>query len=315
MQTDRYIYLYRRYLLGQCTKEEFQEIKHCFLSAHDADSLDSVDHILSSTQTDISLPETSSERILREIMEKNRRSNVLRRINYTKYSIAACLLMAAFVALYYRHSHSGYQDVPIEYVNGKSDKKWVVLADGSSVYLKRGTKITVPADFNTDSVRNISLQGEAFFAIAPDKRRPFIVKSEHGAQVKVLGTRFNARFVDRHLSVVLTKGAVEVENDQQRLHLKPEEMATYNPETRQLLQQTVDTSFYNAWITSQLYFKEISLKTVIAKLNGIYPDAELKINSKYDQLQFTGYLPTDNLNNALNILEKTFDNYHLTIIK
>lgn len=63
------------------------------------------------------------------------------------------------------------------------------LADGSTVYLNRDSKITYPKDFGRNN-RKVSLRGEAFFDVAPDASRPFIIDAGK-ASVRVLGTSFN----------------------------------------------------------------------------------------------------------------------------
>jgi transmembrane sensor len=65
----------------------------------------------------------------------------------------------------------------------------VLLADGSTVYLNRDSRLTYPESFRGES-RRVSLSGEAYFDIAPDTKHPFIIDAGK-ASVKVLGTSFN----------------------------------------------------------------------------------------------------------------------------
>jgi ferric-dicitrate binding protein FerR (iron transport regulator) len=67
----------------------------------------------------------------------------------------------------------------------------LLLEDGSKVYLNRDSKITYPKEFGRNN-RTVSLTGEAFFDIAPDASRPFIIDAGK-ASVRVVGTSFNVR--------------------------------------------------------------------------------------------------------------------------
>ena len=65
----------------------------------------------------------------------------------------------------------------------------LVLQDGTEVWLNAKSKLIYPASF-TDDKRNVTIEGEAFFKVAKDPSRPFIV-STHDVDMEVLGTQFN----------------------------------------------------------------------------------------------------------------------------
>ena len=65
----------------------------------------------------------------------------------------------------------------------------IVLADGTRVWLNSATKLIFPQNF-TGKERRVMLSGEAFFDVARDESKPFIVETSR-MDVKVLGTRFN----------------------------------------------------------------------------------------------------------------------------
>ncbi|MEE4380973.1 MAG: FecR domain-containing protein [Pseudomonadales bacterium] len=96
-----------------------------------------------------------------------------------------------------------------DYVTGVGEQRTVVLADGSVLRLNTGTALSVDL---SSSLRRIRLhQGEAFFEVAPDRRRPFSVESSAGS-VRALGTAFSARLRGReHLEVTVEEGRVRVD--------------------------------------------------------------------------------------------------------
>lgn len=65
----------------------------------------------------------------------------------------------------------------------------LILQDGTEVWLNAKSKLIYPARFTGDK-RNVTIEGEAFFKVAKDPSRPFIV-STHDVDMKVLGTQFN----------------------------------------------------------------------------------------------------------------------------
>ena len=131
----------------------------------------------------------------------------------------------------------------------------------------------------------------------------------------MLGTRFHADFREQETSVVLTEGSILVNAAQHQVNLRPEDRLTYDEKTGKLQVQKVDTLLYTAWIDHQLYFNDQTLDRVLQRLQEAYPDEQLRLRSSYQTLKFTGYLPTNDLNRAIEILQRTFANHNLTIIK
>ncbi|HRE07261.1 MAG TPA: FecR domain-containing protein [Opitutaceae bacterium] len=83
-----------------------------------------------------------------------------------------------------------------------------VLEDGSTVELRAGSEIRVL--FTAEARRVELLHGEAFFTVAKNAARPFIVHAQ-GVDVRAVGTAFNVRFNQEHVEVLVTEGKVQVE--------------------------------------------------------------------------------------------------------
>ncbi len=75
-----------------------------------------------------------------------------------------------------------------EVVTARGQRATVELRDGSQVTLGADSRLTIPADFG-GTTRTVTLDGEAYFVVTPDARRPFDVRSGF-AVTRVLGTRF-----------------------------------------------------------------------------------------------------------------------------
>lgn len=312
MNSDRQRTLYHKYLQGHCTLTEYEEVREFLIRMQDASELANVESIESITELDIQLDSSRSKEILDQIFIKRTSSKKRRYLSYIKYAAAASIILIGCLCFYLmREQQITY---PI-YRNTDNIVKRIILSDQTSVYLKPNASITQISNFEVDSIRSIHLKGEAFFAIHKDKKQPFVVQSSQGLVIRVLGTRFYANFGQKNESVVLTEGSVSVSTDHNKLTLKPQEMALFRGRGMHLERQVVDTSVFNAWIDNQIYFKEQPLSGVIKRLNEVYPEANLYINSSFHKLRFTGYLPNNNLEQALKILQRTFVNHKLTIIQ
>ena len=146
---------------------------------------------------------------------------------------------------------------------------WLTLADGSVVHLNNDTYLIYP-EKPESKTREVILDGEAYFMVAKDAERQFIVHTKQG-DVKVYGTEFNVstRETEGVTEVVLVEGNVSVTpvSGEER-HIEPGQKATLG-ET--LTVESVDVEQYVAWNTGKFAFQDWPLSrvmTVIAKWYG-----------------------------------------------
>jgi transmembrane sensor len=110
------------------------------------------------------------------------------------------------------------------------NKSYILLPDGSTVLLKEGSQLTV-IDKGGRFSREVVLEGEAFFDIAHDEGRNFIVRTG-SIRTKVLGTAFHIRSETGRVEVKVTRGLVEVGNDQKVFgKLRPKEQMLVSTES------------------------------------------------------------------------------------
>src|SRR5690606_25765847 len=113
--------------------------------------------------------------------------------------------------------------ITLKKANPAGKKSRITLSDGTTIYLNAESEISYSAGFS-DSVRRLSLRGEAFFEVAKESR-PFVVETQ-GTKIRVLGTSFNVNQKENgSLTVALVSGKVRI-NDAQgnQLNLEPNEM-------------------------------------------------------------------------------------------
>ena len=119
------------------------------------------------------------------------RNRFLRQIG--RYAAVACIILAVGSGAYYagvkRPADDANTEVTMSVSNGQ--KADIILADGTKVYINSDSRIVYDNTYNKKT-RMVSLEGEAYFEVAKDKEKPFIVKA-NGINVQALGTSFNIR--------------------------------------------------------------------------------------------------------------------------
>lgn len=152
-------------------------------------------------------------------------------------------------------------------LNGKSK---VLLPDGSEVWLNAESSL----EYKTTAwgrERSVRLHGEAFFEVAKDSNRPFVVKSQ-GFAVKVYGTRFNveARDQDGDMNVSLLEGSVAVASANATRMIVPGEVATCSKNTGKIEVDKADVDFAAMWAKESVRFERKSIKELSKYLSKWY---------------------------------------------
>ncbi|HJF71629.1 MAG TPA: DUF4974 domain-containing protein [Butyricimonas virosa] len=185
-----------------------------------------------------------------------------------------------------------------ELIIPKGGEYQVVLADGTKVWLNSASRLIYPQAF-MGKERRVVLSGEAFFDVAHDAERPFIVETSR-MNVKVLGTRFNVNdYADNEeVSTTLVNGSVEiVSGDQRAFRLVPGEQA-YGKEN-ELEKREVNVRLYSSWIDGKFLFNNTELEEIAKQISRWY-DVEIFFSSEsVKKVRFTGaivkFKPLDDL--------------------
>lgn len=141
---------------------------------------------------------------------------------------AAVIIVAILGTWFFTSEHTG-NDADFTQIEVPAGQRvYVTLADGTEAWLSPRTKVKVPNRFNKDN-RVVELDGEGYFSVTKDARRPFIVKTQN-YDIKVLGTKFNvfAYSESNRFEADLVEGAVQVysrSNQEDNLILAPNEKA------------------------------------------------------------------------------------------
>ncbi|WP_316847486.1 FecR family protein [Pedobacter psychrodurus] len=183
----------------------------------------------------------------------------------------------------------------------------LALADGTTVMINSASVLRFPVNINATNSREVYLEkGEAYFQVAKNPNKPFIVHA-NGMDVKVLGTTFNINTYTNTTRTTLVEGKVEAKSaGNQTAILAPNQQAVFNQETKALRKADVDVMPFVAWANGKIVFEEATLDEVMNQLSLWYDyDVEFQLD-KIKQVHFSGEIERyGDIKTVLNIIEQT----------
>jgi ferric-dicitrate binding protein FerR (iron transport regulator) len=218
----------------------------------------------------------------------------------------------------------------------KGQKSQLVLSDGSKIWVNAGSKLKFPNRFEGNR-REVWLDGEAFFEIKRNEKKPFYVYTSD-IKIKVLGTVFNVKAytTDDYIETTLVSGSVSLEKknsvpgekaillepNHKAIYLKSEsslvrsEVKKYVPEPLKakkiMISEPVSTEQVTSWKDGKLVFEDETLENVAKKLEMRY-DVEIKIlDETIKNYRYTGILKNISIEQAIRALQLTASfKYHI----
>lgn len=172
----------------------------------------------------------------------------------------------------------------------KADKEfWITLDDGTRVHLNNNSHLKYPAAFGSDS-RVVYLEGEAYFKVAKEPNRPFVVTTANGT-VKEYGTEFTVNTRSQHgkTEVVLIAGKISVTPNQGiEKMMRPGERAIMNNQSSEF--SDIDLQPYKAWNEGEFMFQDTRMDVLMDVLAHWYGLEVIYQNPHARSILFTGTL-------------------------
>ena len=158
---------------------------------------------------------------------------------------------------------------------GKGKQFQVTLPDGTKVWLNSSSSLSYPTSF-TGGQRQVEMTGEAYFEVAHDVKKPFVVKADK-EDITVLGTNFNINaYTDEPaLKTTLLEGSVRVSNTSGKVLITPGQQASVLHNTTRISTASVNVEDVIAWKNGYFNFDNVDLPTVMRQLARWY-DVEVK---------------------------------------
>lgn len=223
----------------------------------------------------------------------------------------------------------------------RGTKSKLLLPDGTQVWLNSDSRLIYENSFN-DTIREVRLEGEAYFDVVKDVKRPFIVHTS-GINIRVLGTAFNVKSypLEPTIEATLVRGLIEVEKNNQpqssRILLKPNEKLVYNKQMNQLqaatnpageragTEQTAasipkpETIFIStlprnlsdsvraetSWVYGKLIFEAERFSELAPRMERWFNIRIRFRDEKVANYRFTGVFQDENIGEALHALQLT----------
>ena len=179
----------------------------------------------------------------------------------------------------------------------------LVLADGTIVWLNSDSHIRYPVTFSGNT-RQVELEGEAYFEVAKDVEKPFIVRMNE-YNVRVTGTQFNVRnYSNESLATTLVEGGVQIERKGKVDRLRPGQQAVL--ENNEIRIRVVNVEEQVAWRHGAFGFTQCRLENIMEELARWYDVDVFYMNQQVKDYHFSAWFKrSSSINEVINILEKT----------
>lgn len=247
-----------KYIQGTATPEEVQQVEHWYNNFKEEE-----------------LPHTTAEK---EVLRKELMSGIMRQVpvkrTWWKVAAAAAVITAACFLLLRKETPAPVLLASKQVSTPAACRKAITLSDGTVIHLNAGTELTIPGDYGVHE-RRLILSGEAFFEVATDAARPFIINSGN-LQTTVLGTSFNIRAYKELpvMTVAVASGKVKITDT--LTHQSLSDSLTANRELSYDIQTSLASigdlpdGMSGAWRNNIFYFNNSTLAEIGGELERQY---------------------------------------------
>lgn len=327
MQEDRFFILFSRKLSGDASSEELEELEE--MLNRRPELLFFYNELVKPAQRQDKDLELAENSYISDVMNmqlqgvwdndviipETGRHYPLKRKRYP-IAVAAALIIAVSIGVILKQQHNAILHSSNETATTKRSKSTVKLPDGTVVMLNANSSLKYDEDFKKDQ-REVILEGEAYFDVAHDAGRPFIIHT-HTADIKVLGTVFNVRsFKGDYFETALIKGKVSV-----YLKNKAEGSFVLRPGQKLVVEDDenksgrgnagsvkIDTITImdslvaeTSWTKDQLVFADKPLVDIASELQKIFGVKIIFRSDKMKQVRYNGSYSDTDLNEILDII-------------
>jgi len=185
------------------------------------------------------------------------------------------------------------------------------MEDGSTITINSHTKLFYPESFDKN-IREVSLDGEAFFNISPNNERPFIIHSGN-ATVKVVGTSFNVKTTENRVEVFVKTGKVmlysvsKTTSDTISEYLTPGIKGIFDRMSKSIKTKEVTNENDLFWMTKKIEFNKTELAEVIEVLNANYNVKIVLKDENLSRLKLSSTFNNQSIESVLEIISTSLD--------
>ena len=300
-----------RYLENRCSEEDFvlinEWMKESDENAGELFRMEEIYQLGKFPFEEENLVAKAERRLGRRLEQENqKRQEVFKLKSVLRYAaaIVGVIVLAAGVAYWFRNKAE--ELVVASAAHGQVRE--MLLPDGTKVWLNQSSVLKYPRAFEGKE-RHVYLDGEAYFEVARNHEKPFMVKSP-AMDVRVLGTSFNikCRPDNSFAETTLIEGEVEVKDksDKGRITLLPGQKAVLNRVTGRMQVKQVDPKMEIVWHNDLIPFEKSSIFQIAAALERFY-GVKIILSPDVDSTNtYSGVLKKkDNIESVLNSLRNS----------
>ena len=217
------------------------------------------------------------------------------------YKYAATALIFIFLTLSIQMLFHKDKSVMYTELNVESGPRMsrLTLPDGTKVVLNASTKFKFPNSFNNE-LREVFLDGEAFFDVVHNEKTPFVVHTEK-QKINVLGTEFNVMDYssDDYTITTVIKGSVKVQypsekgDSENEYILKPNQQIFFNKATSEAIMTNEKIDFTRSWVNKVYHFNNEPLLMIAQRLEKIYGIKICITTESLKDVRYTGTFLTN----------------------
>jgi ferric-dicitrate binding protein FerR (iron transport regulator) len=269
--------LVRRYLDNQVTREEREQVLKMLASGEIDEAMgeelfkQQMQYLDSPDFQEVVLSEKEKRRaqkIKGDMLETILDPTYKRSAGGTSWWMVASAAAVIFVAIWFVEWPRTRGDAPMAAEETAvpeqvyRGRKFVRLDDNSTIILNEGSELRHSGHFSEGGTREVSLVGEAYFDIAHDSKKPFIIHL-NGVAIKVLGTAFNVKAYpdQKEVKVTVTRGLVEVTDGDKKVYgqVRPDEELAVDVASGQSEAKAVKADEVKAWTDKFLIFDDANM--------------------------------------------------------
>lgn len=284
--------LLKKFFRNQCNPEELEQVYDWFQTKEGAEYLDKKlerdMHHYAEEENLLLFPDVPTDQMLQKIRKKRSQcSNQQDKYKWIVRTAVALLIFSVLGSSYLILQFTNPVDEQItkqefRTISTQEDQhRLITLSEGTQIRMNSNSSIVLPEVFS-DDLREVHLKGEAWFQVAEDSSKPFVIRADK-AQIRVLGTEFNVKVdtLARNVQVAVTEGKVSLNNvnrSENRAILTKDTFALYNLENDEILIEQAPVINYLSWINGRLTFYNDPLWQVNRFLERKY-----NVRIRYDQ--------------------------------
>ncbi|UBD73914.1 FecR family protein [Parabacteroides goldsteinii] len=238
-------------------------------------------------------------------VQKKKKTITFRQIGYELAKIAAILILfwggtKLYETTSVKENVIAYQTLYVP----AGQRAELILPDSTHVWLNARSKLVYPISFGKD-IRQVELNGEAYFDVIHNEKQPFVVKTPQ-MDIQVLGTEFNvtAYSSSSDFEVALLRGCIELSSPRLSSNYRMKEKEHIRLQNNKLISKDISDYDYFRWKEGLICFNNESVATIIEKLK-LYYDIDIEVyNQKFINSRYTGKFRTkDGIEQVLKVLQ------------